>query len=67
MAAGIYIHIPFCVKKCNYCDFFSQPVDDENIIKSYTRALLKEIAFYGEKYGKKLKPILFFLEEVLPA
>lgn len=55
MAAGIYIHIPFCVKKCNYCDFFSQPVDDENIIKSYTRALLKEIAFYGEKYGKKFE------------
>ena len=67
MAAGIYIHIPFCVKKCNYCDFFSQPVDDENIIKSYTRALLKEIAFYGEKYGKKFEADSVFLEEVLPA
>ena len=55
MAAGIYIHIPFCVRKCNYCDFFSQTVDDENIIKSYTRALLKEIAFYGETYGKKFE------------
>lgn len=54
MAAGIYIHIPFCIKKCNYCDFFSKPVADENIIKVYTKALLREIAFYGEKYGKQL-------------
>ena len=23
MVDGIYIHIPFCMNKCNYCDFFS--------------------------------------------
>ena len=22
-SAGLYIHIPFCIKKCNYCDFYS--------------------------------------------
>lgn len=26
---GIYVHIPFCVSKCIYCDFFSTPADDE--------------------------------------
>lgn len=26
--AGLYIHFPFCVKKCNYCDFLSFPVSD---------------------------------------
>ena len=25
----LYIHIPFCVKKCNYCDFLSGPVDEQ--------------------------------------
>ena len=25
----IYIHIPFCVRKCEYCDFLSFPADDE--------------------------------------
>ena len=50
--AGIYIHIPFCRQKCNYCDFFSKPIDEEYVRKAYTRALLKEIGFYGAKYGK---------------
>jgi oxygen-independent coproporphyrinogen-3 oxidase len=30
MRAGIYIHIPFCVRKCHYCDFYSLPVSEEN-------------------------------------
>lgn len=50
--AGIYIHIPFCIKKCYYCDFFSIPLDVDYVRKGYTRALLKEIGFYGAKYGK---------------
>ena len=39
---GIYIHIPFCVKKCNYCDFNSGPYSDE-VKALYTDALLKEL------------------------
>ena len=39
----IYIHIPFCVKKCNYCDFLSAPADRETQ-RSYMEALLEEIA-----------------------
>ena len=38
----IYIHIPFCVKKCDYCDFFSQIASDEEK-KDYVEALLTEI------------------------
>lgn len=50
--AGIYIHIPFCLRKCFYCDFFSVPTDDPAVRKSYADALIKEIEFYGVKYGK---------------
>ena len=25
----LYLHIPFCVKKCDYCDFLSGPADDQ--------------------------------------
>lgn len=60
MGAGIYIHIPFCLQKCNYCDFFSQPVDKEMLRREYTRALLQEIAFYGEKYGKEFRADTIF-------
>ncbi|MCD8396292.1 MAG: radical SAM family heme chaperone HemW [Lachnospiraceae bacterium] len=38
----IYIHIPFCVKKCAYCDFLSAPAGREQR-ERYVRALIKEI------------------------
>lgn len=39
--SAIYVHIPFCVKKCGYCDFFS--ITDLGQISPYTKALIKEI------------------------
>ncbi len=48
----IYIHIPFCKKKCDYCDFLSAPADDETI-ERYVVSLLREIGYHGSKYGKK--------------
>lgn len=40
--AGIYVHIPFCVNKCSYCDFFSiKP--KENEIEKYFNSLKEEI------------------------
>lgn len=38
----VYIHIPFCVRKCAYCDFLSAPGSEE-AKASYTEALLREI------------------------
>ena len=39
---GIYVHIPFCVKKCNYCDFLSAPATKQ-VRKSYIEALIHQI------------------------
>ncbi len=39
---GIYVHIPFCVKKCNYCDFLSAPATKQ-VRKSYIEALARQI------------------------
>lgn len=44
----LYIHIPFCVRKCQYCDFLSFPAD-EATRKAYVDALVREIAYYGPK------------------
>ncbi len=46
----LYIHIPFCVKKCLYCDFLSG-VFDEKMQRRYAAALCTEI-----KYSAKLHP-----------
>ncbi len=46
---GIYIHIPFCVRKCKYCDFVSYP-DKTALADEYVSALKKEAKMYrGEK------------------
>ena len=42
----IYIHTPFCVKKCEYCDFLSFPADDETQFR-YIKGLMAEMIFYG--------------------
>lgn len=44
---AIYVHIPFCVRKCNYCDFLSGPADRKSK-EEYVRALFKEIESYRE-------------------
>lgn len=44
----LYLHIPFCVKKCQYCDFLSFPAD-EDMQNAYVEGLLREISYYGTK------------------
>lgn len=44
---GIYIHIPFCISKCIYCDFCSAPADDDTR-ERYVEALCREIADAGK-------------------
>lgn len=43
----LYLHIPFCLKKCSYCDFLSFQ-GNEAEREAYTEALLKEISAYKE-------------------
>ncbi|MCX8069292.1 MAG: radical SAM family heme chaperone HemW, partial [Thermodesulfovibrionales bacterium] len=46
--SSIYIHIPFCLSKCYYCDFCSIPIDNR-ILDPYVNALIKEITLRAEK------------------
>ena len=47
----IYVHIPFCVKKCDYCDFTSF-VCNEDIKRAYFESLYKQIDTESESVGK---------------
>jgi len=48
---GIYIHIPFCIKKCDYCDFVSVKPND-SLIEAYISSLIKEIEIYSKLINK---------------
>lgn len=41
MSEHLYIHVPFCIKKCRYCDFYSKT--DLSLIPDYVTALVREI------------------------
>ena len=47
----LYIHIPFCVKKCDYCDFLSGPAGKERQ-REYFQALEREIAAVPDFSGQ---------------
>lgn len=46
MSLGIYIHIPFCIKKCAYCDFLSFSAEDK-VRREYVKALVSQIEKSG--------------------
>ena len=56
---SVYIHIPFCVQKCKYCDFLSAPSTQENR-KQYIAALKREIINEAVKYKEYEIETIFF-------
>ncbi|EGT3693873.1 coproporphyrinogen III oxidase, partial [Clostridioides difficile] len=51
---GLYVHIPFCVKKCKYCDFNSYKMDIDSK-KRYIEDLKIEMKLYSNKLYKDNK------------
>lgn len=52
---GIYLHIPYCIKKCSYCAFNSLPSD--GVSKQYLQALYKEIDWTSSLFNLKERPV----------
>jgi len=50
MASGLYIHIPFCLSKCGYCDFYS--VTELEKIPSFIGSLIREMELYRGVFGR---------------
>ena len=57
---SLYLHIPFCVTKCNYCDFNTY-AGIEELMPAYVSAVVDEIEMWGEALGKETRaPTIFF-------
>lgn len=54
----LYLHIPFCAKKCAYCDFLSAPADESTRVR-YLEALVEEIKVKSEFYKIYSVPSVF--------
>lgn len=51
MNVSVYVHIPFCISKCSYCDFFSVTSCGEKIPDGYVTSLLKEKDFCFSRFN----------------
>ena len=57
---GIYVHVPFCRSKCQYCDFYSMATKDDKLIDGYLDAVCDHIKEAGELApGYKVDTIYF--------
>lgn len=56
---GIYLHIPFCVRKCNYCDFLSAPADS-CVRQKYVECLKEEIRQFDYEADRYQVTSVFF-------
>lgn len=55
----LYVHIPFCIKKCAYCDFLSGPASQDEQ-REYADALTREIDGYRGKFDESIVTSIFF-------
>jgi len=56
---GLYLHIPYCLHKCGYCDFNSHNIDEAEM-ESYVQALLLEMEHYAKSAGHCRVDTIFF-------
>jgi oxygen-independent coproporphyrinogen-3 oxidase len=59
MDLSVYVHVPFCISKCYYCDFISFPYDQFQV-HAYIHSLEREFRLYAELLpGKQVKTLYF--------
>ena len=57
---GIYIHVPFCRSKCQYCDFYSLTTKDDHILDGYLDAVCAHIKEAGPLAPDHLVDTIYF-------
>ena len=57
---GIYIHVPFCRSKCDYCDFYSLTTKDDRLMDSYLNAVCTHIREAGALAPNYLVDTVYF-------
>ncbi|MEN6461928.1 MAG: radical SAM family heme chaperone HemW [Syntrophomonas sp.] len=57
---GIYVHIPFCLQKCGYCDFYSVPLAEKAWLERYVHCLIREIKKAAADFSRLPVETIFF-------
>lgn len=54
--SGLYLHIPFCVTKCRYCNFYSAFCSEDGL-DTYTDGLIRAVKQWGGKYNRPIDTV----------
>ena len=63
---GLYIHIPFCKSKCDYCDFCSLVPNNKGIVEHYTDALILQMEDWSSRCRKHTIDSIYIGGVLLP-
>ena len=58
--AGLYVHLPWCIRKCPYCDFNSHPLKTPLPEQEYLAALLEDLEREGSRFGTHAIDTVYF-------
>ncbi|MEJ8554306.1 radical SAM family heme chaperone HemW [Tepidibacter sp. Z1-5] len=58
MEKGLYVHVPFCIKKCNYCDFNSFKLNPQDK-KDYIEGIITEMQLYSKQLNENYFSTVF--------
>lgn len=56
---GLYVHLPFCQKKCDYCYYLSYIAQPAAVVDRYLDAVVREMELYAAQPGVKGRPVSF--------
>lgn len=56
---GVYVHLPFCQKKCDYCYYLSYVAQPAPVVNRYLETVLQEAALYADRRAVKQRPVSF--------
>ena len=60
LPTSLYVHLPWCVRKCPYCDFNSHPLRGPLPKDEYLAALLNDLRFEQERFGRRRFDTVYF-------
>jgi oxygen-independent coproporphyrinogen-3 oxidase len=56
---GLYVHVPFCQKKCDYCYYLSYIGQRAGVIGRYLETVIEELSLYAQRVAVRGRPISF--------